>query len=167
MGISFFPPQTRRRRALLFGAVLSLSSCMLPPPVVKEEARTFKVDPDAALDISFATDEAEDFWLRGLDSLENEDYVRAEFLFGLTLKEEPEQSLVWSKLAELMLLIEDYGRAEDYAFKSTGNNEAAANNPLLNYRNWVIIHEARRRRGDALGLDEARRELGRFELIEH
>ncbi len=152
---------------LVLAAALSLASCLLPTPVVEDEPETLRIDPNAALDISFATGKAEGYWLRGLGSLENEDYVRAEFLFGLVLKEEPEQSLVWSKLAELMLLIEDYGRAEDYAFKSANGGENAADSTLLRYRNWVIIHEARRRRGDALGLDEARRELGRFDLIEN
>ena len=166
MGMSFFRRQAQRRGAIVLAAALSLASCMLPTPVIEDEDQTFQIDPNAAIDISFATDEAEGYWLRGLDSLENGDYVRAEFLFGLTLREEPGQSLIWSKLAELMLLIEEYGRAEDYAFKSI-NNEATADNPLLHYRNWVIIHEARRRRGDAFGLDKARQELGRFELIEN
>ena len=151
----------------MLGAALSLASCMLPLPAVEDEPLTFEIDPDAALALSFVTDEAEGYWLRGLDSLENGDYLKAEFLFGLTLKEEPEQPLIWSKLAELMLLIKDYGRAEDYAFKSTSRNEAQDKSPLLRYRNWVIIHEARQRRGDAFGLDEARQELGRFEFIKN
>ena len=167
MGISFFRRQAWIRGVLVSVTVLSLASCLLPPPIVEDEAQSFKIDPNAAIDLSFATEEAEGYWLRSLDSLEKEDYVRAEFLLGLALKEEPEQSLIWSKLAELMLLIEEYGRAEDYAFKSTSNKEAATIAPLLRYRNWVIIHEARRRRGDAIGLDEARRELGRFDLIKN
>ena len=167
MGIRFFRRQAWIRGVLVPVAVLSLASCLLPPPVVEDEAQIFKIDPNAPIGLSFATDEAEGYWLRSLDNLEDGDYVRAEFLLALALKEEPEQSLIWSKLAELMLLIEEYGRAEDYAFKSTSNKEAVAVDPLLRYRNWVIIHEARRRRGDALGLDEARRELSRFELIKN
>lgn len=69
------------------------------------------------------------------------------------LQLEPEDAVLWSRLAELQLRQADYAGAESLAAKS---NALAGEQRLLRYRNWLIIAEARARRGDEAGADEAR-----------
>lgn len=69
------------------------------------------------------------------------------------LQLEPEDAVLWSRLAELRLRQADYDGAEGLAAKS---NALAGEQRLLRYRNWLIIAEARARRGDEPGAREAR-----------
>lgn len=67
----------------------------------------------------------------------------------------PEDPVLWSRLAELRLRQRDFAVAENLAAKS---NALAGEERLLRYRNWLIIAEARRRRGDTAGAGEAQRQ---------
>lgn len=69
------------------------------------------------------------------------------------LRLEPEDAVLWSRLAELRLRQADHAGAENLAAKS---NALAGDQRTLRYRNWLIITEARRRRGDESGAREAR-----------
>lgn len=71
----------------------------------------------------------------------------------------PEDAVLWSRLAEMRLRKKDFAVAENLAAKS---NALAGDQRLLRYRNWLIIAEARARRGDEEGADKARREAERL-----
>lgn len=71
----------------------------------------------------------------------------------------PEDPVLWSRLAELRLRQQDYAVAENLAAKS---NALANERRLLRYRNWLLIEEARRRRGDEAGAEQARAEAERL-----
>jgi len=69
------------------------------------------------------------------------------------LRVAPEDPVLWSRLAEMRFRQEDFAVAENLAAKS---NALAGDRRLLRYRNWVLIAEARKRRGDEEGAREAR-----------
>ena len=71
----------------------------------------------------------------------------------------PEDPVLWSRLAEMRLRQQDFAVAENLAAKS---NALAGERRLLRYRNWVLIAEARSRRGDKAGAEKAR---GRAERL--
>jgi len=71
----------------------------------------------------------------------------------------PEDPVLWSRLAEMRLRKKDFAVAENLAAKS---NALAGDQRLLRYRNWLIIAEARARRGDDTGADKARQEAERL-----
>jgi predicted Zn-dependent protease len=71
----------------------------------------------------------------------------------------PEDPVLWSRLAEVRLRQRDFAMAENLAAKS---NALAGERRLLRYRNWLIIAEARRRRGDEAGAEKARAEAERL-----
>ncbi|MFW5969935.1 MAG: tetratricopeptide repeat protein, partial [Halofilum sp. (in: g-proteobacteria)] len=65
----------------------------------------------------------------------------------------PDDPVLWSRLAEMRLRREEFAVAENLAAKS---NALAGDRRLLRYRNWLLIAEARKRRGDEEGAREAR-----------
>lgn len=69
------------------------------------------------------------------------------------LRVAPEDPVLWSRLAEMRLRQEDFAVAGNLAAKS---NALAGDRRLLRYRNWLLIAEARKRRGDEEGAREAR-----------
>lgn len=71
----------------------------------------------------------------------------------------PEDPVLWSRLAEMRLRQKDFAVAENLAAKS---NALAGDRRLLRYRNWLLIAEARRRRGDEAGAEKARAEAQRL-----
>ena len=68
------------------------------------------------------------------------------------LRYEPKNAKIWSKLAQVRLLQQDYSQAESSALKS---NSLAMNNKSLMRDNWRLISQARRLRGDEAGADAA------------
>ncbi len=68
------------------------------------------------------------------------------------LQIESQDAVIWSRLAEVRLQQGDSAQAENLAAKS---NAMSIDNPLLNYRNWLIISHARKLRGDDIGSQEA------------
>ena len=71
----------------------------------------------------------------------------------------PEDPVLWSRLAEMRLRQRDFAVAENLAAKS---NALAGDRRLLRYRNWLLIAEARSRRGDEVGAREAREQASRL-----
>ena len=65
---------------------------------------------------------------------------------------QPRNALLWQKLADVRLKQHQPGLAEDLAKKS---NVLAKDNKTLTRKNWSIIAEARRQKGDASGASEA------------
>lgn len=68
------------------------------------------------------------------------------------LRIDPEDPAMWSRLAEFKIRQNNPGQAETLARKS---NALTADNPVLTYRNWLIIEAALRQMGDTVGADEA------------
>ncbi len=71
---------------------------------------------------------------------------------------QPRSALLWQKLAEVRLQQHQPGLAEDLAKKS---NVLAKGNKDLIHKNWVIIADARRQKGDAEGAADAEAKAGR------
>lgn len=71
---------------------------------------------------------------------------------------QPRNALLWQKLAEVRLRQFQPGLAEDLAKKS---NLLAKGDAALIRKNWVIIAEARRKKGDAEGAADADAKAGR------
>ena len=71
----------------------------------------------------------------------------------------PDDPVLWSRAAELRLRQGEFAVAENLAAKS---NALAGDQRLLRYRNWLLIAEARERRGDIEGAKQARAEAERL-----
>jgi predicted Zn-dependent protease len=71
---------------------------------------------------------------------------------------QPRNCTLWHELARVRLQQHQPGLAEDLAKKS---NVLAQGNRALIQKNWAIIAEARRQRGDAQGAAEAEARVGR------
>jgi predicted Zn-dependent protease len=70
----------------------------------------------------------------------------------------PEDPVLWSRLSELRFRQDRFAEAENLAAKS---NSLTGDNRMLRFRNWLIIAEARARRGDSVAADDARPEARR------
>ncbi len=75
------------------------------------------------------------------------------------LRIQPDHPRLWYELARIRLQQDQPGLAEELAKKSI--SLAAGDRPLLR-RNWRLIAEARRRRGDPAGAREAERRAARY-----
>ena len=72
----------------------------------------------------------------------------------------PQNSLLWSRAAEIQLNNQQAALAENFAMKS---NTFAGNNLSLLHRNWLIIEHARSLRGDLLGVRSAHKKVQEFQ----
>ena len=72
----------------------------------------------------------------------------------------PQNSLLWSRAAEIELNNEQAALAENFATKS---NTFAGNNGSLLHRNWLIIEHARSLRGDLLGVRSAHKKVQEYQ----
>lgn len=85
---------------------------------------------------------------------EGKPVIATELLYE-ALEVDPQNSLLWSRAAELQIDSVEPALAEEYAERS--NLLAGDNRPLI-YRNWLIIEHARSMRGDLLGVRSARKQ---------
>lgn len=79
-------------------------------------------------------------------------YDQAAASLERALRHDAKNASIWSKLAEVRLLQQDYSQAESTALKS---NALSNNNKSLMSKNWRMISKSRRLRGDGVGADEA------------
>jgi len=86
---------------------------------------------------------------------ENRASIALELLYE-AIEISPENSLLWSRAAELQIQSVEPALAESYAERSIS---LAGNNQALLYRNWVIIEHARNMRGDLLGARGASKQV--------
>ena len=93
-----------------------------------------------------------DLWNQAEAARNSNDLDTAELLLERALRIEPNDAVMWSRLAEVHLTQQNANQAENLAAKSNTMN---IDNPILNYRNWVIISEARKLKGDDIGAQEA------------
>ena len=79
-------------------------------------------------------------------------YDQAAASLERALRHDANNADIWSRLAEVRLLQQDYSQAESTALKS--NALSNGNKPLMS-KNWLLISKTRRLRGDGEGADEA------------
>ena len=80
------------------------------------------------------------------------EYDQAAASLERALRHDAKNAEVWSKLAEVRLLQNEYAQAETTALKSNALSDG--DKPLM-ARNWRLISKSRRLRGDSTGADEA------------
>jgi hypothetical protein len=93
-----------------------------------------------------------DLWAQAEQARMAGDYDNAALTLERILRIAPDDAVIWSRLAEIRLLQGNSGQAENLAAKS---NAMSLDNPLLNYRNWLIISRARKLTGNDVGAQEA------------
>lgn len=101
-----------------------------------------------------------ELWSAAEDARRRNDDSAALNLLYEALDLSPENSLLWSRAAELQLDNDQALLAEDLALKS---NAFAGENPVIMHRNWLIIEHARSLRGDLLGVRSARKRVQEFQ----
>lgn len=74
---------------------------------------------------------------------------------------DPTDPVVWSRMAELRLEQGKYIAAENIATKSSQLN--GGENGTLEYRNWLIIAQARQANGDLTGAQEAQQRASTYQ----
>jgi tetratricopeptide (TPR) repeat protein len=93
-----------------------------------------------------------EIWQKAEAARQNGDFETAAMQLERALRIEPNDAFMWSRLAEVQLMQQNANQAENLAAKS---NAMTLDNPLLNYRNWLIIAKARALKGDDIGAQEA------------
>lgn len=93
-----------------------------------------------------------DLWDQAEAARASGDYETAALKLERALRIEPNDAVMWSRLAEVHLAQGNSQQAENLAAKS---NAITVDNSTLNYRNWLIIARARSMRGDDIGAQEA------------
>ena len=91
--------------------------------------------------------------------IEDNNEKALEYLYQ-ALEINPQNSLLWSRAAEVQLDNSEAALAESFASKS--NVFAESNAPLL-HRNWLIIEHARSMRGDLLGVRSAHKKVQEYQ----
>lgn len=134
-----------------------LTGCGLAPTsdYSKEASEQDSIDSTAGSDkITLATGNPaiKDLWAQAEQARKAGDYDNAALTLERILRIAPDEAVIWSRLAEVRLLQGSASQAENLAAKS---NAMSLDNPLLNYRNWLIIARARKLAGNDVGAQEA------------
>jgi tetratricopeptide (TPR) repeat protein len=155
-------PRTRpQSRWALAVVLLLLSGCATAPsdgPDTDAEAET-ETDAERAVDPSDSVEHEVDnravalLWDRAEQAKRGGELKQAVRALERAVELAPEDAVLWSRLAEVRLRQRKFAVAENLAAKS---NTLAEDQRLLRYRNWVLIGEARKRRGDKEGAGKAR-----------
>ena len=112
--------------------------------------------PDGSVRVDTNNQEAASLWASSERAIsDGRPEIAIELLYE-ALEIEPQNSLFWSRAAELQLDTLEPELAENYAMRS--NTWAGENRPLL-YRNWLIIEHSRSMRGDLLGVRSAHKQV--------
>lgn len=156
----------RAMRWLLPSLMILLAACAGPPSresapaPVEEQSTTPAVPPMARAPVPEAAPPrpanpaVESLLAQALDASRRGDQAGAISLLERAQRIEPRNALVWNRMALVRLQEGQYVQAESLALKS---NLYASGNPELRVRNWRLIAEARRGRGDTQGARDAER----------
>lgn len=117
------------------------------------------LDPNESIDHNVDNRAVSLLWDQAEEARQNNRIDKAVGKLEQAVRMAPEDPVLWSRLAELRLQQRDFAVAENLASKS---NALAGDQRLLRYRNWVMIAEARRRRGDEEGARQAQAEAARL-----
>jgi cytochrome c-type biogenesis protein CcmH/NrfG len=140
-------------RAWTLVAVLSLvAGCASQPEKSPEGAYDDPVSADGTVRHDVDNRAVSLLWEQAEEARRNNEIEKAVAKLEQAVGMAPEDPVLWSRLAELRLQQRAFAVAENLAAKS---NALAGDRRLLRYRNWLIIAEARRRRGDVEGAEKA------------
>lgn len=143
-------------------ALLLLGGCVtVPPDESKRESATAEkpFDPKGVVEHGVDNKVIAMLWRQAEDARAEGDTDAAIRAIERAVDVEPDDAVLWSRLAELRLHAGQAAMAEELAMRS---NSLTSGNRLLRYRNWLIIEAARREQGDEEGSDAARTELERL-----
>lgn len=144
-------------------ALLLLGGCVTVPPdeSKRESATTVEkpFDPQGVVEHGVDNRVIAMLWRQAEEARAEGDMDAAIRAIERTVDVEPDDAVLWSRLAELRLQAGQAAMAEELAMRS---NSLTSGNRLLRYRNWLIIEAARREQGDQEGSDAARTELERL-----
>lgn len=151
------------RNALVSFFLLSAVGCTGLQPVETDQSTLpapVLTRPDGAVRVDTTDEKVAQLWAASEQARrENRDTIALELLYE-ALEINPQNSLLWSRAAELQLDNLEAALAESYAAKS--NAFAGENKPLL-YRNWLIIEQSRNMRGDLLGVRSAHKRVQQYQ----
>jgi len=128
-----------------------------PPPVVDrsttvDEAPTVTARAPARTAPAETAPAVQGLLAEAMGAARDGDLRQALALLERAQRIEPRNPLVWNRLALVRLQEGDLAQAESLALRS---NSYAAGQPDLQVRNWRIIADARRGRGDDAGARQA------------
>lgn len=112
--------------------------------------------PDGSVRVDTNNQSVAKLWAAAEKARIQERHTIALELLYEALEIDPQNSLLWSRAAEIQLDSLEPTLAENYAVRS--NSWAGENRPLL-YRNWMIIERSRSMRGDLLGVRSAHKQV--------
>lgn len=141
--------------ALGSGCATSQQSTSEPAAVAPSLTR-----PDGAVRVDTDNREAARLWASAERAMADGKPEIAQELIYEALDIDPQNSLLWSRAAELQLDTLELELAENFALRS--NQWAGDNRPLL-YRNWLIIEHSRSMRGDLLGVRDAHKQVQAYQ----
>jgi len=149
--------------ALLIAAALGTGCATTPQSASNTEPPSIATSlsrPDGAVRVDTDNAEAAKLWASAERATsEGKTEIALELVYA-ALDIDPQNSLLWSRAAELQLDALDPQLAESFAMRS--NTWAGNNRPLL-YRNWLIIEHARSMRGDLLGVRSAHKQVQAYQ----
>lgn len=157
---------SRLARALMLAAlpVALLASCATaeqpPEPVGAPPVVSGETLPDGSVRAETTDARIAQLWSASQQALAEQDDPEALELLYQALELDPQNSLLWSRAAEIQLDNDQPAQAENFAAKS---NTFAGDNRGLLYRNWLIIEHARNMRGDLLGVRSAHRKVQQYQ----
>jgi len=149
--------------AVVVLAATLLSSCAYLQPYESEETQAVAPSvrlPDGSIRVDTEDPQIAELWTAAEKARQQgDDAVALEHLYD-ALEVSPQNSLLWSRAAELQLDNLEAAQAENFAIKS---NMFAGDNTALLYRNWLIIEYARDLRGDLLGVRSAHKKVQQYQ----
>ena len=149
----------------MLAASLGLSACAsLDTPEKQPEREEVIVGtlPDGSIRFETQDERIAQLWSAAEQARIEDNNERSLEILYQALEISPQNSLLWSRAAEVQLDDSQAALAENFASKS--NQFAGANAPLL-HRNWLIIEHARSLRGDLLGVRSAHKKVQEFQYL--
>ncbi|MEE9319395.1 MAG: hypothetical protein V3U76_03020 [Granulosicoccus sp.] len=149
--------------ALLLPLLMSAGCAGLRPAEKESQRQTIPksmMRADGSVRVDTENEKIAELWKQAEDARLADNDPGALALIYQALELSPQNSLLWSRAAELQLDGLESAQAESFAMKS--NMFAGKNNALL-YRNWLIIEHARDQRGDLLGVRSAHKKVQHYQ----
>jgi len=143
----------------MLGAVLQGCASAAPKSEIPEPLANVQTQLDGSIRYDTDNQRLARLWSAAEQARRaNNDEEAIEILY-LAIEVSPNNSMLWSRAAEIQLDNDQALIAENMALKS---NAFAGENPDLLHRNWLIIEHARSLRGvrgDLLGVRSARKQV--------
>ncbi len=141
--------------AVLFAALQGCATAD-PKPEVRDPTANVRAQLDGSIRYDTDDQQLAELWSAAEQARRVDNDDQAIDLLYQAIDISPNNSLLWSRAAEIQLENDQALTAENLALKS---NAFAGENPTLLHRNWLIIEHARSLRGDLLGVRSARKQV--------